>query len=124
MALFNTVWFNPSKIFERKFHFKLPESARIENHDFQYFYEERLMMKVSFDEGDYECINDNLRDYFGSGNIPVKEEWWIPSLWDMDKKEITDIYFAFESGKFAKTRSVYAFITKNSKEQYSLYVIH
>ena len=46
------------------------------------------------------------------------------SWWDLDEDEVVLGYTAFREGIRAKTRLVYAFITRDIDGQYHLYVVH
>jgi|GEM_PF-6409279 len=127
LATIFCIWyFNPFVIFRRKFVFSLPKSAKIVNYKFDFLKEERLFMKIFFDDNDYKNIEEGLHNYFKK----TQKKALIPafystcSWWDMDEKKITESYHTFKSGKRAKTLEVYAFITKREDGKHFLYIVN
>ena len=130
--LLNSVWYSPSKLFEKRFCFTLPESAMIENHkyDYQILGEDHFFMKALFDENDYSYLNDSILVYYANSTISNPEElisFYTRSCfwWDMKKSEIVESYAASRPAKHIYSKSAlftFAFITQNADGQYFLYV--
>ena len=134
---FSVWYFNPARIFQRKFGFPLPESSKIVNYRFFYFDEEILYMRVSFGAEDYAGLVEKLEGFFqenekaiDNGNVIDNRRIiytylsTVSTWWDVKKNELVLAYSALRFGKKAKTRDVFAYITKDTKEQYWLYIGH
>jgi hypothetical protein len=125
------MFFSPRQIFKYKFGFNLPKGSQIANYQLDFFAEARLKMKISFNNDDYDKINESIKGFFDEDSaINLDNEYLIPEFnvtcpwWDMNESEIIAGYEMFTSGIWTKTRAVYAFITQNADGQYFVYVVH
>jgi len=132
LVYFFTAWYySPMKIFQRKFNFKLPKAAKVVNYKFS-FWEDILIMKVSFDESEYGYIERKLEIYF-KGAIKNNLEYVFSDhvykgdcpWWEREENELITFYYITTTGKRGvKTKPVRVYITKSKNNQYYLYVHH
>ena len=126
----STGFFSATAVFQRKFGFRLPELAEIVNYDYSnsFFGEERLRMKISFFEDDYDQIKEGMSSYFKNFGLQQVENDKLPnfhntcSWWDMNINEIITVGQSMRRGKRAMSISEYAFITRNEEGQHFLYI--
>jgi len=130
VSIWYSIWyFNPTKIFQRKFDFPLPKSSVVNNYKFFYFDEENLYMKVSFVSDYYAELEEKLEGYFHGERVNNPElifySLYSAGLWwDINEDELVLAYSATRDGKRAKSRDVFAYITRDSEGQYCLYIKH
>jgi hypothetical protein len=126
----------PQNLFEEKFKFRLPNSAKFINEEYQEDegWEDFYDAKISFNKKDYYYLKKNFSRYFKSlGYGRINDYDYLPvsfddedSEWGIKEKEneVKLAYMAIVSGKKAKTKYLYAVITKNKNGEYFLYVAH
>jgi hypothetical protein len=119
------IWINnPKNIFHRKFGFKLPESAKLENYNYTFFSDETLTMKITFCAEDYDIIVKGLNGYITTDErieLMYSNCKWLGVN---ENESILVVGHAFLKGKRVMTREVFVAVTKNDKEEYFLYVRH
>lgn len=119
------IWFNnPEEIFHRKFGFKLPESAKVENYNYTIFGEETLTMKISISAEDYDKIEKNINGYLTTDErlkSRLINSGWLGLSED---ESILVAGHAFQKGKRVMTREVLVAVTKTDGGEFFLYVKH
>ena len=117
-------FYSPEEIFYRKFGFKLPKSAKIENYDYAILGEKTLTMKVSFSDEEYDKIEKGLDDYLTTDE-KLKSRL-ANSVWPglSEDESILVVGHAFLKGKRVMTREVLVIVTMNEREEHFLYVKH
>lgn len=124
--------FSPAKIFQRKFGFNLPESAKILNYDYFFFDEGRLYLKVSFGARDFDEIKRDIFSYVEKYTFRdiLYDNTSLPNFintctwWDMNEDELELAYSKPKRGKRVMTVWMYLFVVKNVEDQYFLYVVN
>jgi len=127
LVLFFFIWLcNPKVACQRKLHFTLPDSAKMEKHSYV-FLDNRFYAKISFDSTDYDKIkrglNNNFRKLNMAKDIIITNFSDEATWWDMEGNEIEMAYRAYKSGIQIKSIPLYAFITQNTQGQYFLYLV-
>ena len=126
------LWYsNPRVAFQRKFHFRLPNSAEILNESYSFYYDS-LDLKVNFDSEDLKEIQEKIKDYavnYGLREVKIKNDTTMFNFsvcchwWDEEKEKVILAYEAYKQGRWgAKTRIICVLITQDSQGKYFLHI--
>lgn len=119
---------DPKAIFQRKFFFPLPESAEILEASY-IDYEERLEMKVRFEEEDYNAISEGIREFDVIHGLSEEDEdshiYIFVGDYNKEKVKFVAGYFGVENGLHGqKTRYIILLITRDRQGNYYLDVYY